>query len=203
MSEPPMTTIASGFCVCAPMPFESAAGKQAEHRHERRHQHGPEPLLGGLARRRPRATCPRRRAAAGSRSRPGSRPGSAMPKIEMKPIAADTEKCIAGDEQREHAAGAGDRDVDEHDERVEPASSPRCRRGSAMSRSVSGMMISRRAVGLVQLVDLAGPLEVRVVGQVHLAAAICACASSMVDCEVAAAHARTSPARSAGRPRGR
>ena len=42
MSEPPMTTIASGFCVCEPMPFESAAGSEPEHRHERRHQHRAE-----------------------------------------------------------------------------------------------------------------------------------------------------------------
>ena len=28
ISDPPMTTIASGFCVCAPMPFDSAAGKR-------------------------------------------------------------------------------------------------------------------------------------------------------------------------------
>jgi hypothetical protein len=49
MSDPPMTTTASGFCVCEPMPFESAAS-EAERRDERRHEHRPEPLLGGLAR---------------------------------------------------------------------------------------------------------------------------------------------------------
>ncbi len=26
-SDPPMTTMASGLCACAPMPFESAAGR--------------------------------------------------------------------------------------------------------------------------------------------------------------------------------
>ena len=44
----------------------------------------------------------------------------AMPKIEMKPIAAETEKLVPREEQREDAAGAGDRDADEDDERVDP-----------------------------------------------------------------------------------
>ncbi len=43
-----------------------------------------------------------------------------MPKIEMKPIAAETEKFVRVTQQREDAARAGDGDVDEHDERVEP-----------------------------------------------------------------------------------
>ena len=72
---PPMTTMASGFCVCEPMPFESAAGKRPERRDERRHEHRAEPLLGRLARGVLDASCPSTRAGAGSRSRPGSRPG--------------------------------------------------------------------------------------------------------------------------------
>jgi hypothetical protein len=90
MSEPPMTTMASGFCVCEPMPFESRR-EEAEHRHERRHQHGAEALLGGLARGLLDGV------PSVSRSRwkyVTTRIASwmAMPKIEMKPIAADTEK---------------------------------------------------------------------------------------------------------------
>ena len=32
----------------------------------------------------------------------------AMPKIEMNPMAAETEKSVSGDQQRQHAARAGD-----------------------------------------------------------------------------------------------
>ena len=44
----------------------------------------------------------------------------AMPKMEMNPIAAETEKLIPVTQQRENAAGARDRDLDEDDERVDP-----------------------------------------------------------------------------------
>ncbi len=44
----------------------------------------------------------------------------AMPKMDMNPIAADTEKFVARDDQREDASRARDGDVDEHDERVDP-----------------------------------------------------------------------------------
>ena len=51
ISAPPMTTIASGFCVCAPMPFESAAGKRPIIATSVVIRHGPQALLGRLARR--------------------------------------------------------------------------------------------------------------------------------------------------------
>ncbi len=50
MSAPPMTTMASGFCVSRADAVRERGRREAEHRHERRHQHRAQALLGGLAR---------------------------------------------------------------------------------------------------------------------------------------------------------
>ena len=67
-----------------------------------------------------------------------------MPKIEMKPIAAETEKFTpvmsSASTPPVHATGM----FMSTSERVDPASSPRCTTRNTMSRSVSGMMIASR-----------------------------------------------------------
>jgi len=117
--EPPMTTIASGFCVCEPMPFETAAGNRPIIATSVVIRHG------------------RRRFSAASRAASTiDKPSTsrrrwkyvttkiasctAMPKMEMKPIAADTEKCVPVTKQREDASRARHRDVREHDDRIGP-----------------------------------------------------------------------------------
>ena len=50
MSAPPMTTMASGFCVSRADAVRERRRQEAEHRHERRHQHRAQPPLGGVAR---------------------------------------------------------------------------------------------------------------------------------------------------------
>ena len=166
MSDPPMTTIASGFCVCAPMPFESAAGE------------------------RPSVATSVVMSTGRNRFSAASRAASSMdvPLDVAQPLEVrdDEDRVLdrdaedrdeahrgrdrevdPGDEQREDAAGARDGDVDEDDERVHPVFTARVdEEPDEQQRERDDDREARRR--LLELVDLARPLEVRVVGELDL-----------------------------------